>query len=181
MNTPAKPTVTTVATINNQAIVVIEENGIKYVAVKSICDALGIASNKQIEKIKSHPILSSVETLRVSTGSDNKQYEMSTLPLKYVFGWLFTINPNNVSTEAKELLTKYQAECYDVLYREFFEKTEFYSEKEREKYRLEAEMVIAKMKVSRLKELCTEVENVKFDAWLSDKRQLKLNFDTLED
>ena len=50
---------TTVAKVNNVEILIIEGDE-KRVAVKPICDALGIASNKQIERIKEDPILSSV-------------------------------------------------------------------------------------------------------------------------
>lgn len=44
---------------------------------------------------------------------------MFCLPLKYVYGWLFTINPKNVGPEAKESVARYRRECYDVLYRHF--------------------------------------------------------------
>lgn len=52
--------------------------------------------------------------------ADGKQREMLCLPIRYVFGWLFTINPANVNEEAREALTAYQHECYEALYRHFF-------------------------------------------------------------
>ncbi len=172
-----KTTETSVATINNQNILVFEENDTKYVAVKPISEALGMNYSTQVEKIKSHPILGSVISLRGSTGVDEKQYEMLTLPLKYVFGWLFTINPNNVKEESRSDLIKYQKECYNTLYREFYEKAEFYSQKDKEKYRLEAELQVAKLKVSLIKGQVKTVEEVTFEEWVNDRTQLKLNFD----
>lgn len=44
---------------------------------------------------------------------------MFCLPLEYVYGWIFTINPKNVSEGAKESVRKYRRECYDVLYCHF--------------------------------------------------------------
>lgn len=117
----------TLAKVNGQAIVVLDSVE-KYVPVKPICDALGIASNKQIEKIKSHPILSSVDTLIVSTGSDGKRYEMLCLPYKYVLGWLFSIDSRNVKPEAAESVLKFQMECYEVLYNHFVLQNKFNDE-----------------------------------------------------
>ncbi len=103
-------------------------NGVDIVAtsdellipVKPICEALGIAFQVQHEKIKEHPILSSTVTPGVTVAEDGKQREMFCLPLKFVFGWLFTINPNNVNEDARPTLIKYQMECYEALYRYFF-------------------------------------------------------------
>lgn len=108
-----------IARINGVEIPAVVENGETFIPVKPICEAIGVADQKQREKIQNHPILSSVGTLRVSTGADGKKYEMFCLPLKYVYGWLFTINPGNVSPEAKENVIKYQNECYEALYDHF--------------------------------------------------------------
>lgn len=108
-----------ISKINGVDIVTVDKDGDIYVPIKPICDALGIADNKQREKIKEDEILSSVGTLRVSTGADGKQYEMFCLPLQYIYGWLFTINPKNVATAAREAVARYRRECYDVLYEHF--------------------------------------------------------------
>ncbi len=74
---------------------------------KPICNTLGIDAKNQRNKIQEDKILSSVATLRVSTGADGKQYEMFYLPLQYIFGWIFTNNPKNVNEDAREAVTKY--------------------------------------------------------------------------
>ena len=109
---------TSIARINGIEIVMIE-NGDKYIAVKPICDLLGVAWEPQFRKLKSDPKFSSVITLRVTTGSDGKQYEMITIPFKKVFGWLYSINANNVKEESRENLMRYQEECNDALYNYF--------------------------------------------------------------
>ncbi len=119
-----------VAKINNVEIVVIE-NGEKRVPIKPICEALGVNYSTQLEKLKSDEILGSVILLRGTTGSDGKEYKMQTIPFKYVFGWLFTINPKNVAPEAKEAVIKYKLACYDALYEHFEGLQKFLQEKEK--------------------------------------------------
>lgn len=108
-----------IAIINGINIVTVQHQGEIYVPIKPICKAIGVNYTTQLEKLKSHPILSSTIPLRGTVGADGKDREMVCLPLKYVYGWLFTINPGNVSEEARQNVVKYQMECYDVLYRHF--------------------------------------------------------------
>ena len=89
-------------------------------AVKPVCEALGIDHSGQIRELKEDPILGSVVDCTSTTGADGKQYEMVCIPLKYVFGWLFSISENRVKPEAKEYVLKYKKECYDVLFNHFF-------------------------------------------------------------
>lgn len=103
-------------TINNVDIVVTDDN---FVPIKPICEALGVAYERQFSKLKEDEDFSSVITLRVTTGADGKQYEMVCLPHQFIYGWLFTINPKNVKPEAKESVRKYRKACYETLYNHF--------------------------------------------------------------
>ena len=96
------------------------ENGQTYVAVKPICVALGIDHSVQIRDLKEDVILGSVMVYMTTTGGDGKQYDMVCIPLKFVFGWLFSINENRVKPEAKEHVLRYKMECYEVLFNHFF-------------------------------------------------------------
>ncbi|MDE6553339.1 MAG: phage antirepressor N-terminal domain-containing protein [Muribaculaceae bacterium] len=114
-----------IGTINGVNIYAInDENGQTLVPIKPICDAIGVAHQTQKTKIHEDEILSSVGTLRMSTGADGKQYDMFCLPLEFVYGWIFTINPRNVNPQAKESVIKYKRECYEVLYRHFFNRAQ---------------------------------------------------------
>ena len=109
-----------ISKINGVDIVTVaDENGEVFVPIKPICQAIGIAENKQAEKIREDEILGPTATLRVVVAADNKDREMFCLPLKYIYGWLFTINPKNVAPEAREAVMRYRRECYDVLYEHF--------------------------------------------------------------
>jgi hypothetical protein len=121
---------TTVAKINNVEILLIE-NGEKRVAVKPICEALGVDYSSQLQKLKSDPILSSTMGLSTTVGADGKDREMQTIPFMYVFGWLFNIDSRNVKEEAREVVLKYQVECYKALYYHFTNYAEFVEQKQK--------------------------------------------------
>ena len=87
-----------IARINNVDIVSTSDE--QLVPIRPICEALGIAYPTQFQKIQEDEDLSSTITLRVTVGADGKQREMACLPVEFVFGWLFTINPKNVKPEA---------------------------------------------------------------------------------
>jgi len=112
------------AKVNNQQIVVIQD-GEKRVAIKPICEALGISFQAQNDKIKNHYKWSSVVRLSITTGADGKEYKMVTLPYKDIFGWLYSIDARNVNPESFDTVVKYQDECNNVLYNHFTELEEF--------------------------------------------------------
>lgn len=122
---------TAVATVNGSEILIIE-NGEKRVAIKPICQALGVSVQGQLERLKTDPILNSVVKMVFTTGADGKQYEMVTIPFFWVYGWLFRIDSRNVKSEAREALIKYQKECYRVLYEHNAVYAEFVEYKQKE-------------------------------------------------
>lgn len=124
-----KSTVSTVAKINNVEIVIIE-NGEKRVAIKPICEALGVDFSGQLQRIKNDEILGSVMEMISTTGADKKQYEMQTIPFKFVFGWLFRIDSRKVKEEARETVLKYQLECYNALYNHFTAYADYVEQKQ---------------------------------------------------
>lgn len=123
---------------NNQEVIKIHDTeiqcpmhqGEKFVAVKPICQVLGISHDAQNRRIKSDQILNSVATTVVATGSDGKNYEMTCLPVKYVFGWLFSIDDKLVKGQARENLLTYKRECYEILYETFFNRAKHYEKRD---------------------------------------------------
>src|SRR5690349_21312902 len=45
--------------------------------------------------------------------------EMVCLPLKYLNGWLFGVNPTRVKQNLREKIIRYQRNCYNVLWKAF--------------------------------------------------------------
>lgn len=110
----------TITTVNGIEIAAVrDENHNVFVPVRPICDALTINISGQIQAIKRHNILNSVVCTVHTTGADGKAYDMTCLPLEYVYGWLFTIDASNVAETSRDKVERYQLECYQALYRHF--------------------------------------------------------------
>lgn len=114
----------TVAKVNKVDITIIQ-NGEKRVAIRPICDALGIDFSAQLQRLKRDEILSSTVVTITTVGGDGKSREMITIPLKYVFGWLFTIETSKVREDAQQAVRQYKIMCYDALYNYFTRHEEF--------------------------------------------------------
>lgn len=112
---------TQIVTFKDQEIYCpVDENRTVFVAIKPICEALGISFQGQHKRILEDEILSQLSTIQLTVGRDEKQREMLCLPLQFVFGWLFTIDHNAVKPEAKETVLAYKLECYKALYNHFY-------------------------------------------------------------
>ena len=95
--------------------IVRDETGSILVAMKPVVDALGLDWKSQHRNISEDPVLNSVMVIMTTTGADGKQYEMFCLPLDYLNGWLFRINANRYRGTRREVIIRYQRECYRVL------------------------------------------------------------------
>jgi hypothetical protein len=172
----------TVAKVNEVNIMLID--GVeKQVPIKPICEALGIDDKNQRSKIQNDEILGSVGVLSTSTGSDGKQYEMFCLPYMYALGWLFTINPKNVKSEARETILKYKMECYKALFNHFSDQSEFLEQKQaalekqlEEVERIRTDYGNQKKLLDDARRELNKVKEMTFEQWQIDKKQLKLNF-----
>ena len=92
-----------------------KENETVMVALKPICDALGLDWSRQLKMVKGDPVLFSVVGELPTTGADGKQYEMLCLPLDYLNGWLFKVSAKRYTGARREAIILYQKECYRVL------------------------------------------------------------------
>ena len=97
-------------------ILTVEHNGVQYVAMKPICESIGIDWDGQRQKIKRHAFLASTAVIITAVAEDGKLREMQMLPIKYIQGWLFCVDANRVKAEIKDKLITYQKECFDVLH-----------------------------------------------------------------
>lgn len=124
---------TEIVKIENEIIECPVVNEQRYVAIKPVCEMLGIDHPTQTEVLKSHPIFSSTIGLIPVVGGDGKLREMLCLPLKRFFLWLGGIHPNKVKEEVREGLMKYQELISDILFEKFVEEPEFYKMKSEQK------------------------------------------------
>ncbi len=111
-----------VVQFNNQSIPVFFHNNKPYVAMKPICENIGLQWEAQYKRIQRNHILKQAMSMMDIVAQDGKNREMVTLPIGYLNGWLFGIDVNKVKPEIKDTLIKYQLECFDVLYNHFMPK-----------------------------------------------------------
>jgi hypothetical protein len=90
-------------------------NGEHLVAMKPICEAIGLQWEAQRKRIQRHDVLKSVASVMEATAADGKRYEYTCLPLDYLNGWLFGVESSRVKPEIRERLIQYQRECFAVL------------------------------------------------------------------
>lgn len=172
-----------ITTVNNVNILATNDAK-KLVPIKPICEVLGVDHDSQRKKLRTHPILSSVTALSTVTGRDGKQYEMVCLPLEYIFGWLFTIHPDNVSPEAADGVIKYQKECYRALCEYFTEPQTFLKQKQEvmekkvEEYQeCQRRFKDAQKLMNEAKAELNQVMKLTIDEWRANNRQLLLPLD----
>jgi hypothetical protein len=106
---------------NNQSLFATLIDNVPYVAIKPICESLGIDWEAQRQKINRHPILKEGACM-IKAPSNGGIQEMLMLPIRMLNGWLFGIDSSRVKAEAKEAVLKYQRECFDVLANHFMPK-----------------------------------------------------------
>jgi hypothetical protein len=99
-------------------------DNIPYVAMKTICENIGIDWDSQRHRIQRHPVLKSTTVMITAVAQDGKLREMLMMPIKYLNGWLFGIDSNRVKPEIKNRVIEYQEECFDVLANHFMPKVE---------------------------------------------------------
>ena len=94
-----------------------------FVAVKPICDSLGLAWNKQLERLKRDAILAEGMTVMVMPSVGGAQ-ETTLLKLELINGWLLTIDDKRIPDPAvRERVLTYKRECYSVLFHHFYGRT----------------------------------------------------------
>lgn len=109
-------------------------DGVYWIGIKSVCEALNINYNRQFQNIKEDNILGPAFAIQQTQVPGDQARKIACLPEKYIYGWIFSIN-----SSSSELL-EYKKDCYEVLYNHFHgtitKRAELYSEIAKEKKRI---------------------------------------------
>ena len=84
-----------------------------WIAIKPICEVLNVHYNRQLLTMKNDYFFRDVYSLQDMHDSKNRLQKMVSLPEKYIYGWIFSLQSKS------EELRKYKMECYEVLYNYF--------------------------------------------------------------
>lgn len=98
---------------NGQTLLFLEKDGTYWIAIKPICDAIGLHHRRQLSSIKEDKILGAVYANQPMQVPGNQVRLMAALPEFYIYGWLFGIQSR------KPALQEYKWECYKVLHNYF--------------------------------------------------------------
>jgi len=135
------------ANFQGTEILGVQLDGAVFVVLKPLVEAMGLAWNAQLERIKRDEVL--YEGMRIMRiPSIGGEQDTVTLRLDRLHGWLFTIDSARVRDEIRNRVQAYQRECYDVLYEHFCGK--------REQLRLEADVNVTSLNLR----LCTESRQI---------------------
>ncbi|WP_435638276.1 phage antirepressor N-terminal domain-containing protein, partial [Carnimonas bestiolae] len=111
-------TAPSIVSFHGHSLLTIQDGSDTRVAMRPICEGIGLAWNGQLERIKRHPVLSQgVRVIRTPSKGGDQQH--TTLPLEMLNGWLFGIDANRVKPEIRDTLLMYQRECFKVLFEHF--------------------------------------------------------------
>lgn len=91
-----------------------EAGGDRWVAMRRICENLGMAWQRQAAKLEAQKEKFNCH-LMGTVAEDGKTREMVAIPTRKLALWLACINPNKVAAHVRPKLERYQEECADAL------------------------------------------------------------------
>lgn len=106
-----------------ETVLVIEDNlGDRFVAMRPIVEALGLDWSSQHKRIKRDEVLAECSHwIRMQVPGDDQVREVVVLEEHMLQGWLFTLQVSRTKPEIQEKLLAYRRECFDVLHSYFTE------------------------------------------------------------
>jgi hypothetical protein len=101
---------------NGKTILYIDKNGVYWIAIKSICDALEVDYIRQYKNLNSDPILAPALSKQTIQTPQSQPRNMVCIPEKYVYGWIFQIRSDSPA------LLEYKWKVYEILF-DYFQGT----------------------------------------------------------
>lgn len=98
---------------NGKRVYFLAADGQWWIAIKPICESLGVKYEHQFEVIKKNHILGQLFRIHGMVAADGRNRKMVCLPEFAVYGWLFKLN------SAAKGFEEYQWKCYELLYSHF--------------------------------------------------------------
>ncbi|WP_410498119.1 phage antirepressor N-terminal domain-containing protein [Chitinibacter sp. S2-10] len=101
---------------HGHTLILLDISGTQFVAIKPICEAIGLDWASQLSRIKRDAVLNSTIVITTTVAEDGKARKMVCLPISYLNGWLFGIDTARVKPELRDTITLYKRECYQALH-----------------------------------------------------------------
>ncbi len=94
---------------------IIDHNGEPYTPMKSIVEGMGMDWSYQSRKLNSDKDRWGVAVIAIP--SIERHNPVTCIPLRKLFGWLQTLQPNRIREDIRDKVIQYQNECDDVLWK----------------------------------------------------------------
>lgn len=130
--------------INDKEVYFTSAEGKWWVAVKPICDALGVDYSRQLRTLKEDNVLGDAWSLQTMHDTLGRQQKMAALPEFFVYGWIFQIQSDS------PMLQQYKWKCYEVLHNYFHGTANQRSEQLKERVLLQREITKVKEELETL-------------------------------
>jgi hypothetical protein len=98
---------------NSKTLMFLSENGQWWIALKPICEALGVNWKYQHDKLIKDKNLGQLSRNIGMVALDGKIRKMTSLPETVIYGWIFKLE------SVAEGMYEYQWKCYNALYNHF--------------------------------------------------------------
>lgn len=96
-------------------LIIVDHNGEPYTPMRPIVEGMGLDWKTQYRKLTSNKKRWNM-VIMTTVALDNKQRESTCIPLRKLFGWLQTIQPNRVRVDIRDTVIEFQNKCDDVLW-----------------------------------------------------------------
>ena len=170
-----------IARVNN--VDILSTGDEQFVAIRPICEVLGIDPEGQRQRIERDEILGPAACLIKAIGKDGKSYEMYAIPYCYVFGWLFSIDISRINENVKASVLEYKLACYKALFTHFTEPQTFLKQKQTvieqkvtEYQECQRRFKDAQKLMNEAKTELNQVMKITIDDWRANNCQLDLPF-----
>lgn len=101
---------------HGNSLVTFQHDGEPFVAMRSVCEGMGLDWSTQHKKIADQVEKFSCGHI-TTTGRDGKQYQMLSMPVRKLPLWLASVNPNKIKDEEKrQRIVLYQEESAIALH-----------------------------------------------------------------
>lgn len=98
---------------NGKRLAVLSKDGQWWIAIKPICDALGIEYTRVFKNLKEDDFFAGALAKQPMHDASKRVQEMACINEKYVYGWLCSLRSESPG------LKEYKRKCYDILYNHF--------------------------------------------------------------
>ncbi|NRF28250.1 phage antirepressor N-terminal domain-containing protein [Vibrio coralliilyticus] len=96
-------------------LTIVEHNGEPYTPMKPIVEGMGMSWQGQHAKLKANSDRWGINVILIPSVDVHNPVICS--PLRKLFGWLQTLQPNRVRVDIRDKVIQYQNECDDVLWK----------------------------------------------------------------